>query len=101
MRSILLLCAAMAAAAPAIADNLVARNGEDMVRLVDAPCANETVLSQLPPQHREHFKAAVATVSGKTFTACWRVMGGRAHLLYEDGDMGVIPMADLRPELSI
>lgn len=98
---LLVLCAALAAAAPALADELVARNGEDMVRLADAPCASEAVLSRLPPQHHQHFKAATAVVEGRTFAACWRAMGGRAHLFYEDGDMGIIPMSDLRAELSI
>lgn len=98
---LLVLCAALAAAAPALADELVARNGDDMVRLADAPCASEAVLSKLPPQQHASFKAATAVVGGQTFTACWRAVGGRAHLFYEDGDMGVIPLTDLRAELTI
>jgi hypothetical protein len=98
---LLVFCAALAAAAPALAaDILVARNGQDTVRLVDAPCASEAVLSRLPPQQHANFKAATATVDGKSYSACWRTLGGRAHLFYEDGDMGVIPMSDLRAELS-
>ena len=98
---LLVLCAALAAATPVLAENLVARNGQDTVRLADAPCASEAVLSKLPAQQHAHFKAATAVVDGQTFNACWRAMGGRAHLFYEDGDMGVIPLADLRAELSI
>jgi len=98
---LLVLCAALAAAAPALADVLVARNGEDMVRLADAPCASEAVLSRLPPQQHASFKAATAIVDGRSYTACWRALGGRAHLFYEDGDMGVIPLSDLRAEMSI
>lgn len=98
---LLVLCAAMAAAAPALADVLVARNGEDMVRLSDAPCASETILSRLPAQQHASFKSATATVDGQSYAACWRAVGGRAHLFYEDGDMGVIPLTDLRAELSI
>jgi hypothetical protein len=39
-------------------------------------------------------------VEGQTFTACWRVVGNAAHLLYEDGDQGIIPLAELKPEMS-
>lgn len=98
---LLVFCAALAAAAPALADVLVARNGEDTVRLADAPCASEPVLSRLPPQQHVQFKAATAVVDGQTFTGCWRAVGGRAHLFYEDGDMGVIPLSDLRTELTV
>ena len=98
---VLLLCAALAATAPALADVLVARHGENAVRLVDAPCAIEAVLSRVPASHQEHFKQATAVVNGQTFQGCWLAVGGRAHLFYEDGDMGVIPMSDLRAELSI
>ena len=40
-----------------------------------------------------------AVLQGQAFTGCWRVMGNAAHLLYEDGDEGLIPLSDLKPEL--
>ena len=95
----LLLCAAIVAV-PAMAQDLVARQGEDSVRLAEQPCTSDVVLSQLPPQMHGEFKAASAVVQGKTFTACWRQTGNAAYLVYEDGDQGVIPMAELKPELS-
>jgi hypothetical protein len=58
------------------------------------------VLGQLEPRLQVQYKAASAVVRGQTFAACWRMAGGVAHLLYEDGDQGIVPMAELKPELS-
>lgn len=97
---LLLLCAALAAA-PAMAGNtLVARQGGDTVRLADEPCTSPVVLSRLSPQLHSQFRAAMATVEGRTFAGCWRKAGNAAHVLYEDGDQGLVPLADLKPELT-
>ena len=95
-----LLCAAAVAAAPAMADELVASNGQDSVRLSDQPCSSEQVLQQLTPKFREMMKDASAVVGGQPFKACWVVDGDSAHLLYEDGDQGLIPLADFRQPKS-
>jgi hypothetical protein len=99
MRSILLFAAALVAA-PAFADDLVASNGNDSVRLSDGPCRVEEVLKQLEPKHQKEFKAATASLKGQTFAACWHEMGSAALLIYEDGDQGLIPLADLKHEIS-
>jgi hypothetical protein len=96
---VLLLCAALAAA-PAMAGNLVARQGSDTVRLADEPCTSELVLVRLAPQLHSQFRAALATVEGRTFAGCWRKAGNAAHVLYEDGDQGLVPLSDLKPELT-
>ena len=95
----IVLCAALATA-PAMAGDLVARNGGDSVRLGDAPCTSQLVLGLLEPRLQPKYKTASAVVKGQTFTACWRKTGNVAHLLYEDGDEGIVPMAELKPELS-
>lgn len=96
---VLLLCAALAAA-PAFAGDLVARQGGDTVHLADAPCTSPQVLSRLEPRLQDQFKAATATVQGRTFAACWRLTEAGAHLLYEDGDQGLVPLTELKPELT-
>ena len=98
MRS-LFLCVALAAA-PTLAADLVARQGSDTVRLADGPCTSESVLGQIDPQLHSQYKAASAVVQGQSFAGCWRKTGSVAHLLYEDGDQGIVPMADLKPEMS-
>ena len=100
MIRITLLCAAALLAAPAMADELIASNGQDSVRLSDQPCSSEQVLQQLTPKFREAMKDASATVGGQQFRACWIVDGESAHLLYEDGDQGLIPLADFRQPKS-
>ncbi|HEX2544775.1 MAG TPA: hypothetical protein VHL79_07850 [Ramlibacter sp.] len=95
-------CAALAtfAAAPAFAQDLVARQGNDSVRLSDAACKSELVLSRLEPAIASEFRSASALFQGQRFQACWRMMGNAAYLVYEDGDQGVIPAHELKPDLS-
>ncbi len=96
---VVLLCAAIAAA-PAFAQDLVARQGSDSVRLADGPCISKPVLGRLEPALQQDYKAATAVVQGRTFDACWRMTSQGAHLLYEDGDQGLVPTSDLKPELT-
>jgi hypothetical protein len=91
-----LLCAAALLAAPAFADEVVASNGNDSVRLSDSPCTNPQVLSRLEPGVRTALRSASAVVQGQPYKACWIVRGDAAHLLYEDGDQGLIPLSDFR-----
>lgn len=96
-----LFCAAAAlVAAPALADELVATNGQDSVRLSDQPCSNEQVLAKVTPRFRDMLKDASAVVEGQPFRACWVVDGDSAHLLYEDGDQGLIPLSDFKQPIS-
>ena len=95
-----LICAALVATTSAFAQDLVARQGNDSVRLGDKPCASELVLGRLQPQQKEEYRQASAVVDGQTFQACWRPMGAAAHLMYEDGDQGLIPLQDLKPDLT-
>lgn len=91
-----LVCTAALLAAPAFADELVASNGSDSVRLSDRQCASEKVLEQIPSEMRALLKDATATVNGETFKACWVADQQAAHLVYEDGDQGLVPLAELR-----
>ena len=95
-------CAALAtfAAAPAFAQELVARQGDDSVRLSDAACKSELVLGRLEPAAAGQYRAASAVFQGQRFQACWRMVGNAAHLVYEDGDQGIIPAGELKPDLT-
>jgi hypothetical protein len=95
-------CAALAtfAVAPAFAQELVARQGDDSVRLSDTSCKSEQVLRRIEPAAAGEYKEASAVFQGQRFTACWRMMGNVAHLVYEDGDQGIIPVRELKPELA-
>ena len=95
-------CASLAtlAAAPAFAEDLIARQGNDSVRLSDTECRSELVLKRLEPAVAREFRAASAEFQGQRYQACWRMMGNAAYLVYEDGDQGVIPVQELKPELT-
>jgi hypothetical protein len=97
-----LFCAAVAtfAVAPSFAQELVARQGDDSVRLSDSACASQEVLRRIEPGTAKDYKAASAVFQGQRFTACWRMMGNVAHLVYEDGDQGIIPAQELKPEMA-
>jgi hypothetical protein len=100
MRFALLCGAAALVAAPALADELVAISGKDQIRLSDSPCSNEKVMGQLSPRARAMLRDATAVVQGQQFKACWLVHGESAHLLYEDGDQGLIPLSDFKQPRS-
>lgn len=95
-----LLWAAALIAAPVLADEVVASNGNDSVRLSDGPCTNQQVLERLEPGLRTVVRDASAVVQGQPFKACWIVRGDAAHLLYEDGDQGLIPLSDFKTPKS-
>lgn len=99
----LVFCAAIAAvaAAPAsFAQELIARQGDDSVRLSDAACTSQPVLNRLDPGTSGQYHAASAVFQGQKFQACWRMVGNAAYLVYEDGDQGLIPAEQLKPELT-
>ena len=94
-------CAALAAfAAPSFAQDLIARQGDDSVRLSENACKSELVLSRIEAGTAGEYRAASAVFQGQRFQACWRMMGNAAYLVYEDGDQGIIPAHELKPELS-
>lgn len=97
----LLLLAGLLAAAPAFADS-EARRGDDWVRLTLKPCADEKVLQHMPDKQAHlGYRAAIARYEGKEYNACWKpgvFMGAEGALLvYEDGDAGFVPRAELKP----
>jgi hypothetical protein len=91
-----LACAAALLAAPAIADEVIATNGSDSVRLSDTQCSSDKVLELVPPALQTRMKNATAVIQGQSLRACWVADEKSAHLLYEDGDQGIVPLAEFR-----
>lgn len=96
-KTIASICTACALVAPALAAELVATEGQDTVRLAETACTNTTVLEQADPEIRPLLRAATAELQGRNFVACWRPTAAGAHLIYEDGDQGLVPLTHLRP----
>jgi hypothetical protein len=91
MRNLICAAAIALAAGTAMAGEAVATNGRDYVRITEKPCA-DPVLSLIPVDAQEHFRAAVAFIGGKEFRACWALRpDGVVFLHFEDGDAGLIP----------
>lgn len=96
-----LVCTAALLAAPVMAEEMVASNGNDLVHLYDSPCSSQPVLERVKPERPALLRDASATVQGQSFKACWIVDGDAAHLLYEDGDQGLIPLDAFKAPISI
>jgi hypothetical protein len=83
------------------AGELVAYDGNDTIRLTEAPCASVTVLSHVPDEVKPEFMKASVMLHGEKFTACWRITPVAAHLVYEDGDQGIVPLSLLETTVEI
>ncbi|QJW83870.1 hypothetical protein HK414_07280 [Ramlibacter terrae] len=78
----------------------MARRGDDSVRLSDAACQSELVLARVEPGAQEEYKAATARFGGPELRGLLAHHGRRRPPVYEDGDRGIIPMQELKPELQ-
>jgi hypothetical protein len=95
MRS--LLIAALIAAGPATAD-VIARQGEDSVRLTHNPCTL-TQHQAFPTGIPESFLSASAVVDKRMYVACWAMRAdGQVVVLYDDGDVGMVPATSFRQD---
>lgn len=94
--AVLTSCAVGAAGEP----DFVAERGGEKVRLTNKECTHPQVVLRLTPEVAKNFRAASAVVSGQAFQACWHVVGNGAHLVYEDGDEGMVPLSDLKPDFG-
>lgn len=80
----------------------VLRQGDDIIRLTEAPCINEVALTDIPEHLRPMFKQATAIINGKTFAPCWVPYRGTAvYLSYEDGESGMLDARTLKVEPGI
>lgn len=99
MRALILALALLCG--PAIAEDAVARNGKDAIRITDAPCP-ASILALTPEGTRGFFRAAFAVLDGKSWDACWALLNdGRILLLYSDGDQGMVSSQMFKPEAGI
>jgi hypothetical protein len=89
-----LLCASLSYAAP------VARQGTDAVQLLETPCPAAVPVDAAL---RDQYAAAVANIGGKLYSACWMAVPARGfvHLVFQDGDIGMVPFRDFHDEAGI
>lgn len=95
MRACVLAISLIASTAFA-SQEMVARQGNDEVRIYDKKCETASVLRHIPEANRAQFRKAMATIGGKRWYACYVIMQGGAYLVYEDGDQGFVPGGDFK-----
>ena len=100
MKAIVFLGATISMAS-VIAGELVSYEDGNTIRLGDGACTSKKVLRQIESELQQHFRAASADLQGKHFTACWHITPAGAHLIYEDGDQGFVPLTHLKRLLSV
>lgn len=99
MRSI--VCAALLCAAPAFAQQMVFKHGDNAVRIMDKPCVVASVLMHIPEPSRQAYRKADTKIDGQRYFACWRLVGDKVHIVYEDSDQGLIPVSDFKEEQGV
>lgn len=88
-----LICAALLAASPAMADMVLRTPVGDELRLTEEACTNAAVLGNLKPEWRDKFKRARAVVGGTVFEACYiDTMQGAYYIAFSDGDQSTLPI---------
>lgn len=93
------LLAAALLCAPAFAQTqMIAKNGDNSVRIIDKPCVVASVLMHIPASERPAFRKAEAKIDGQRYFACWRLVGDKIHLVYEDSDQGLIHVSEFKEE---
>lgn len=73
-----------------------ARDGRDWVRVTAQPCSNAAVLMRLPAGPMPLLWQAEVEFRGVRYSPCWHRKGDAIYLLYEDGDLGILPVSNLR-----
>lgn len=101
MKRLLLALLILIAPALGLAQELVARQGEDSLHLLQGTCADKAVLEAWGEEAADEYpSAAYAIVDGKRFAACWRLdrATNSVMVIYEDGDKGQALVRHFRPE---
>jgi hypothetical protein len=85
-------------ALPVHAADMRANNGRDSITLTDRPCSNPEVVKRLRPEVVDQFHAARARIGNDDFAGCWIEYGEDAFVMYEDGDKGLVPLSEFKPD---
>jgi hypothetical protein len=93
MRKPILALAFLAVSHLAYGD-MVVRNGANELRLMQAPCTHEGILSNIKDEFRDQFRQAQGTLAGKTIAACWiDTERGAYFVMFSDGDSLTAPVS--------
>lgn len=99
-----LIVAALVAAGPALADEMVFKSGSTVVRLQDKPCASQRVQMLVKTQDADMLKnmgAGYVVFQGREIPMCWTLRGDAVLVVDEDGDAGLIPVAEFKRDAGV
>ena len=97
-----LLIAAVLAASPAMADDVVFRGDRILLRLTEAPCTHTVVVDLILDEFVPLFHQGFGTVHGKQLAFCWVVSSpAEITIIDEKGDGGTFPMSAFSLEKGV
>lgn len=76
---------------------LTARIDTSTFLIYEERCTLKAALDEVPASLHSRLGKAQATVEGKVYSACWHIVPGGIKVLYEDGDIGMIPYEAFSP----
>lgn len=71
--------------------SLIARHGENWVRVQEGPCTNPKILGMVKEDFHRLLKQGTGVFEGKPFGMCWFLNGPTVYVIWEDGDASEIP----------
>lgn len=80
------------------ADMILRDEAGNSVIVTPRPCTDAEVLKHIPPQFHPHFGQGRAMFQGKPYSACYMPrQDGSVMLVFDDGEMAVVPISAFRP----
>jgi len=80
-------------------ESMLARDGQNTVRVTRGPCTDRAILAHIPAEYRPRFQHGEAVLDGKHYPLCWAAANSEwVVLVFADGDAGRVPIAAFEPE---
>jgi len=67
------------------------------ITVSDQKCTNQAILARIPREVHDQILTAEVILNKQKYAACWHGMPQGVHLLYEDGDEGMVPYQMFKP----
>jgi hypothetical protein len=80
---------------------MIAKRGDDYVRLTDKPCEVASVLRFIRPEARAQHRRADTQMSGQRYFACYVLRSANVLIIDEDGDAFAVPIAEFQPDEGV
>lgn len=95
-----LLMLLLAASSAAFAADLVAKHGDDYVRLTQEACPAETA-AMVPVELSSQLHRAYAVINHHEYAGCWLLIETNVVIQYDDTDRGVIDVGAFKADYGV